>query len=433
MGELQGRVSAEGEDGMTTRATLPLVTVVRPATPPRERLDSVDLLRGIVMVVMALDHTRDFLTYLQFAPENMALTWPALFFTRWMTHFCAPLFFFLAGTGAFLSTQRGRSPQQLSHFLWTRGLWLVAVELTIVDFGFSFHPLVRVGGVIWSLGWCMVLMAGMVRLPLKWMTAGALVVIFGHDLLDGIRPQQFGSMHWIWTILHAPGLAWKLPHESPFYVSYVLVPWVGVMVVGYAFGAVLQQPGARRRRFMVAVGAAAVLLFCVLRATNAYGNPARLFLDPRSSADFHVQSTLGMTVVSLLNVEKYPPSLQFLLMTLGPGLLALALMDKYNDRLRRGALSPLVVIGRVPLFFYIVHIYIIHLAAIAIGLGFGQPIRWLLWGAFAAIHELPRGYGHHLPFIYLVWALICVGLYFPCRWFADLKRRRRDVWWLSYL
>ena len=421
---------------MATRLAAPQIVVLQtPSAPQMSRLDSVDLLRGIVMVLMALDHTRDFLTHLRFAPENMAHTWPALFFTRWVTHFCAPLFFFLAGTGAFLSTRRGRSPTQLSHFLWTRGLWLVVVELTIVDFAFvfSFHPQARTGAVIWSLGWCMVLMAAVVRLPVKWLAAGSLVMIFGHNLLDGIRPQQFGSLHWIWTILHAPGLAWSLPHQFRFFVSYVLVPWVGVMALGYAFGAILQQEGARRRRVMVAAGVAAVALFCLLRATNIFGNPPTLFMDSRSSADFHLQSTAGMTVVSFLNVEKYPPSLQFLLMTLGPGLLALALLDRYNDRLKHSVAAPLVVIGRVPLFFYIVHIYVIHLAAIAIAVAFGQPAKWLLWGAFAGIDQLPKGYGHNLPFIYLVWALICVALYFPCRWFAALKRRRRDLRWLSYL
>ena len=416
---------------MATALTAPQITVLHPPPPQLARLDSVDLLRGVVMVLMALDHTRDFLTHMQFAPENMAHTWPALFFTRWVTHFCAPLFFFLAGTGAFLSTQRGRSTQQLSRFLWTRGLWLVAVELTIVDFAFSFHPLVRAGGVIWALGWCMVVMAAVVRLPLKWLAAGALVMIFGLDLLDGIRPQQFGSLHWIWTVLHAPGLAWTLPHEFPFYVSYVLVPWVGVMALGYAFGAILQQDATRRRRFMLTAGVAAVVLFVGLRATNVYGNPHVLFMSPRSSADFHVQGTLAMTVVSFLNVEKYPPSLQFLLMTMGPGLLALALMDKYSGRLLDSAARPLVVIGRVPLFFYVVHLYAIHLAAIAIAIVFRQPFRWLLWGTF--VNKRPSVYGHDLPFIYLVWALICVGLYFPCRWFASVKRRRRNVWWLAYL
>ncbi len=413
--------------GLPEKILQPVATT---ATMPR--LDSVDLLRGGIMVVMALDHTRDFLTHLRFPPERMAQTWPALFFMRWITHFCAPLFFFLAGTAAFLAMRRGRTPQQLSRFLWTRGLWLVFLELTIQSYIWAFDLRFHWGGVISALGLCMILLAALVRLPVQWVGAFGVAMIAGHNLLDGIKPQQLGSMGWLWTILHSPGiLFWIVPKQVPFFVAYVLIPWVGVMAAGYALGAILTRPPEQRRRLLATIGAASVLLFCLLRATNVYGNPHRLLMD-RTAGDFRVQPTAAMTVVSFLNTEKYPPSLQFLLMTLGPGLLALALFDRYNDRLMSSVVRPLVVFGRVPLFFYMVHILVVHLGAVGIALLFHQPAKWLLHGAIF-LNPIPNGYGHNLPFIYLAWVTVCIALYFPCRWFANVKRQRRDVWWLSYL
>ncbi len=404
--------------------------------PAAARLDSVDLMRGIIIALMALDHVRDYFTHLRFAPEQMNQTWPALFATRFVTHFCAPWFFFLAGTGAYLYMQRGKSPAQLSRFLWTRGLWLVFLELTVIAYAWSFTLTFHWAAVIWALGWSMVIMAALVRLPVKAVAAFGLVLIFGHNLLDGIRtgPMSLHPTLWqqVWTVLHVPGvLFWFVPGENAFFVAYVLIPWVGVMAAGYAFGTILQYPPEKRRKIMVAMGLAAILLFCALRATNVYGNPHRLLMD-RSFGDFHAQPTAAMTVVAFLNTEKYPPSLDYLLMTLGPGLLALALFDKYNDKLARGFAAPLVVIGRVPLFFYTLHIFLIHLAAIAVAVAFHQPARWLLHGGIF-FGPPPNGYGHNLPFIYLVWISVCVALYLPCRWFAKMKQHRRDLWWLSYM
>ncbi|MGH9492983.1 MAG: DUF1624 domain-containing protein, partial [Terriglobales bacterium] len=250
-------------------ADLPAPAIVAAVARAR-RLDSVDLLRGIIMVFMALDHTRDFFSHLRFPPEDMTQTYPALFLTRWLTHFSAPGFFFLAGTGAYLSLSRGRSPAQVSRFLWTRGLWLVFLEMTVIGFAWTFVPSFGFGGVIWALGWCMVVMALVVRLPLPWIAAFGAVMVAGHNLLDQVQPQTFGKLYWIWLILHQPGFIQlpqpsfiHLPPGAPFgfFILYVLVPWIGVMALGYAFGSVLRRPPEERQRWTLGAGLAFTLLF----------------------------------------------------------------------------------------------------------------------------------------------------------------------------
>jgi len=418
-------------------ADLPVPALIA-AAAPAPRLDSVDLLRGLIMVFMALDHVRDFFTHLHFPPEDMTQTSPALFLARWLTHFSAPGFFFLAGIGAYLSLARGRTTARVSHFLWTRGLWLVFLEMTIIWFAWTFAPGFGFGGVIWALGWCMVLNAAIVRLPLPWVAAFGAILVAGHNLLDGIQAQAFGKLYGLWMILHQPGFI-PLPkpsfiHLPPgaffgFFVLYVLVPWVGVMSLGYAFGWVLRRPPEERQRWTLRIGLAATALFVVLRGFNAYGNPAQSFLG---GGAWSVQDSLGMTLVSFFNTNKYPPSLQFLLMTLGPSLIALAWFDKLAVKQKLGAVGRVfVVFGRVPLFYYILHLFLIHSMAVLVAMAWGQPYQWLLHGGFF-LSFAPPGYGHNLPFIYLMWALAVGILYFPCKWFMDLKARRRD-WWLSYL
>src|SRR3954454_16326615 len=232
------------------------------------RLVSVDVLRGLVMVIMALDHTRDFMTYLRSHPEDMSHTYGALFFTRFITHYCAPVFAFLAGTGAFLSTSRGKSIQQVSRFFITRGLWLVLLEFTVVDFAWGFVPWAQ-AGVIWILGWSMVVMALIVWLPVRWIAVLGVGMIATHNLLDGIPAASFGKFSWLWIFLHSPGC---IPITADFSLStrYVLIPWVGVMAAGFAFGALLQRPD--RRKWILTLGISATALFFVLRGFNVYGN-----------------------------------------------------------------------------------------------------------------------------------------------------------------
>jgi uncharacterized membrane protein len=376
---------------------------------------------------MALDHTRDFLSYLRFPPEDMGHTFGALFFTRFITHFCAPVFAFLAGTGAFLSTRRGKSIPQVSRFFLTRGLWLVFLELTVIDFAWGFVPWAQ-AGVIWVLGWSMVTMALIVRLPVRWIAALGLGTIAAHNLLDRINPASFGSFYWLWMFLHTPGRIPITPNFS-FSVRYVLIPWVGVMALGFAFGSLLLRPD--RRKWILTLGIAATTLFFVLRGLNLYGNgiAGLAFGYPRSAGPWRLQPTLSLTLISFFNVLKYPPSLDYLLVTLGPALIFLGLLD--GSKADRGLNRVLVVFGRVPLFYYILHLYLLHTLAILAALVFHQPV----WHGtvIADFAQRPLGYGHGLPFIYAMWILAVAILYLPCRWFMKLRTRHRDWAWLSYL
>ena len=407
---------------------------ILPQRTTRERLYSVDLLRGIAMVVMALDHVRDFMTYYRFVPEDLTQTTLALFFTRWVTHFCAPAFFFLAGTGAYLSASRGKTTAELSSFLWKRGLWLVILEGTIVGIAWTFIPGAGFlfGGVLWCLGWSMVVLAVLVRLPFGCIAAFGLGSIFLHNLMDTVTPQMFGGYGWIWQLLHQPGLI-PIHGQVGFFVLYALVPWTGVMATGFVFGAILKKPAAERRRWLWAIGGGATALFLLLRLTNVYGNPpvATAFI-PWAAGPFVVQPTWQKTLIAFLDTTKYPPSLQFLCMTLGPAIMALACFDRLDINGATGRVAQkLIIFGRVPLFFYVLHLYAAHIVAILAGLALGQPVRWLLWGGFF-LNAPPPGTGHGLPMIYAAWIAICVLLYFPCNWFAGVKARRTD-WWLSYL
>ncbi|MGZ3721191.1 MAG: DUF1624 domain-containing protein [Bdellovibrionota bacterium] len=416
---------------MVATISSPSVATVRtrvsllPAQVPR--LVSVDVLRGLVMVLMALDHTRDFMSYPGFPPEDMAHTNGALFFTRFLTHFCAPVFAFLAGTGAFLSTSRGKSLQQVSGFFFTRGLWLVLLEFTVIDFAWGFVPWAH-AGVIWGLGWSMIAMALIVRLPVRWIGALGLGMIATHNLLDRINPARFGKLSWLWIFLHSPG---RIPVTAHFQFStrYVLIPWLGVMAAGFAFGSLLLRPD--RRKWILTVGISATALFFLLRVFNAYGNgiAGLPFGYPRSAGPWSVHPTLSLTVVSFFNALKYPPSLDYLLMTLGPSLILLGMMDK--ARAEGGLSRILLVFGRVPLFYYVLHLYVIHILAILVALAFHQPI--LHGSVIADFATKPVGYGHALPFIYAMWILAVAILYLPCKWFMEFRRRHRDWTWLSYL
>ena len=385
---------------------------------PAGRVASVDILRGIVMVVMALDHVRDYFTNVRFQPEDLTQTNPALFFTRWITHFCAPSFVFLAGTGAFLSLGRGRDVRALSRFLWTRGLWLVVLEFTVVRSAwlFSVSPAAGYfGQVIWVLGISMIVLAALVRLPLGWIAAFGITMIAGHNLLDGISIPPTTPAGWFWSFLHVQNLLFNGPRPF-FFVVYPVIPWVGVMAAGYAFGALLQRPEAERRRTLLRLGGAMTAAFIMLRLVNVYGDPSR----------WSVQQDVITTVMSFLNTSKYPPSLDYLLMTLGPAIMALVAFDRWSGPVARF----FAVFGRVPLFYYLAHIVVAHLLAglTAMAFGFGTAV---LFGNvfFAPVQD----WGFGLGVVYLMWFIVIGLLYLPCRWYADLKARRRDLVLLSYL
>ena len=379
------------------------------------------------MVLMALDHTRDFLSYARPAPEDVAHTSAALFFTRFITHYCAPVFAFLAGTGAFLSTRRGKSLKQLSWFFFTRGLWLLLLEFTVVDFAWGFVPWAH-AGVIWILGWSMIAMAAIVWLPIRWIAVLGLGMIATHNLLDGIPMASFGKFYWLWMFLHSPGLV-PITADFSLSVRYVLIPWVGVMSAGFAFGTVLLR--SDRRKWILRIGVCATALFFLLRGINLYGNGIADLASrySRSAGPWSIQPSFSLTVISFFNTLKYPPSLDYLLMTLGPALILLGLLDgvKSPNRLSR----ILLVFGRVPLFYYVLHLYLIHCLAILASLAFHQRI----WHGtvIADFAQRPAGYGHGLPFIYAAWILAVAILYFPCHWFMEIRSQHRDWKWLSYL
>jgi uncharacterized membrane protein len=378
------------------------------------RLSSVDVVRGAIMVLMALDHVRDFVTNQRFQPEDLTKSSVALFATRWVTHFCAPGFFFLAGLGIGLAMLRGKSAGEMSKYLAIRGLWLMIVDITVSDIGWAFDfPLVPVFTVVvWTLGLSMLCMAVLVRVPRAAVLMGSLALIAGHNLFDGIQPAQFGALAWAWQVLHVPGFL--IPGK--LLSTYPLIPWVGVMGAGYALASAYAWEGARRRRFLLWTGVAATALFVVLRATHSYGN----------AIPWTPQRTSGLTAAAFFNVRKYPPSLQFLLMTLGPVLVALALVESARGRIARW----LTVYGRVPLFYYCAHIYVAHVVGIALAaiqVGGLHRINILTGTA-----DLPTGFGLALPGVYAAWIGVVALMYFPCRWFGNLKARRSD-WWLSYL
>jgi uncharacterized membrane protein len=390
------------------------------------RIVSVDFMRGLAMVVMAIDHSRDFLSNLPFEPEDISQTYPALFFTRWITHFCAPLFFFLAGTGAYLFQRKTGSAAAASRFLWTRGLWLVLLEFTIIDYAWTFVSW-RFGGVIWSLGCCMILLALLVRLPARATLVFGLALVVFHDLFDGVQAAQLGRFDWLWVVLHRKGMA---PHAG-FFVLFPLVPLLGVMALGYVFGQLFNKPVALRARIMLWLGLVATCAFVVLRAFNAYGNPAA-GVARNSPGEWHVQATVAMSVVSFLDLEKYPASLQYLLMTLGPSLILFSILERVGGSESFHWWSkPIVVFGQAPLLFYVLHLYAIHFAAIVLAAFTHQPAGWLWQGGFF-LNEKPADYGHGLPAVYLTWLAVVALLYFPCAWFAGYRRRNK-AWWLSYL
>ena len=382
------------------------------AVTGRARLNSIDLLRGLVMVVMALDHTRDFFAAGGFNPRDV--TDPALFLTRWITHFCAPTFIFLAGISAFLYGAQGRDPRKVSRFLFTRGVWLVLIELTIVRFAWSFnihfnHFVVQV---IFAIGVSMIALAAFVHLPRWAIAAIGLIMIGGHNMLDGIKAAQFGAAAPVWNFLHQPGHL-IIAQGVDLVVLYPVIPWIGVMAAGYALGPVFTRDRAARVQELFALGVAITIGFILLRATNLYGDPA----------PWVMQDGLVASVLSFINCEKYPPSLLYLAMTLGPALILLAVFESVQ-----GPVADWIsTFGRVPFFYYVVHIFLLHALAVI--------YAWIVVGDFAALigsTQKPPGYGLGLPGIYGVWLAVVVSLYPLCRWFAGIKRRRTEWWW-SYL
>jgi uncharacterized membrane protein len=392
-------------------------------TPPApSRLRSIDLVRGLVMVVMVLDHTRDFYFGFHPDPTDLEETTPFLFFTRWITHYCAPGFVMLAGAAAFLYG-RTHTLAERRKFLLTRGLWLVVLELTVVHFGWDPEPSYSfvLLQVIWAIGWSMVLLVPFVGLSPRVLAAGGLAMVATHDLLDdvhlgGVAGEGSGLGRFFWSVVHEQhGFA---PVEGVrVLVAYPLVPWVGVMAMGFAIGELFTRDAKERQRMLVSIGGAAIALFVLVRGIDRYGDPS----------PWSVQRDAVFTLISFLNCTKYPPSLDYLLMTLGPILLLLAAFERW--RLPEPIATALETFGRVPLFFYVIHLYLLSISA--------ASFAFLRWGADTAFSGPPDGHRGcpewPLWAVYVVWASAITLLFFPSRWFAALKQQRgKDWWWLAY-
>jgi uncharacterized membrane protein len=366
------------------------------------------------MVLMVLDHVREFLTPFSIDPTDPATTYPALFLTRWVTHFCAPVFVFLAGTGAYLAGSRGKSRGPLMAFLATRGLWLIVLELTLVKLGwmFRYDTTSFLFQVIGAIGASMILLSPLVVLPAPAVGVIGVAIVAGHNLFDGHLSGWLTSMGQ-GSVLFRPG-GFNPVAGVGVHVAYPVIPWLGVMAAGYGFGPMLSWPQPRRGRAILALGLALTAAFLALRGWNHYGDPRPWVHDPDGVK----------TAMSFLNCQKYPPSLLYTLMTLGPALTLLA----WFGRVPASGVGPLVTFGRVPLFYYLIQWPLIHLMTIALEAAQGKPIAWLF---HEAPFGSPPGYGYPLWVVYLGWVVALVLLYPPCRWFAGLKRRHH-TWWLSY-
>lgn len=378
------------------------------------RLTSIDLLRGLVIVIMALDHVRDYVHAASFVsdPTDPATTTLGLYLTRWVTHFCAPTFSFLAGVSVFMQG-RSKSKGELSRFLVTRGLWLIALELVVENIGWNWNIPGWALLVLWALGGGMIALAGLIHLPRRAVLGTAVAIIALHDLLDPIPPQAFGAFAWLWHLLHVPGVV-----GGNVFIGYPILPWIGVMALGYGLGQVFTLEPERRARILMLTGGAMIAAFLVLRGVNIYGDPRpwKVFAEPMRTA------------LSFFNVSKYPPSLDFVLASLGPVFLILPALEK----LKGPAAGILLTYGRVPLFFYILHIWLAHALVTAAGMAMGYPFQTFV-GVIADPTPMTKaGWGFGLWAAYLTWIVVLLAMYPLCRWWGGVKASRRD-WWLSYL
>lgn len=369
------------------------------------------------MVLMALDHTRDYFTDFYNNPTDLSVASTGMFLTRWITHFCAPVFVFLAGTSAFLSLSRKQDKKAASFFLFTRGIWLIVLELTIVRFGWVFNldysqTIVQV---IWAIGWSMIFLAALIHLPFKAILAIGLIMIVGHNALDFIPVDTQTGTGPLWHFLHQSGFI-QYGSNGSLYVIYPLIPWIGVMATGYCFGRVMQYTEQKRNRLLYRIGGGAILLFIILRATKLYGDPL----------PWTAQDSWFRTILSFVNCEKYPPSLLYLLMTLGPSVMLMPLLERAGANAGRF----FTVFGRVPLFYYIAHIYLIHAMALIGAAVLGLPFDYFTDNDLIWVSK--PGWGWGLPVVYAVWIAAVLLLYYPSRWFMRVKQQNKQ-WWLSYL
>lgn len=388
-----------------------------------QRIPSIDFLRGVVVIIMALDHVRMYFGHGTWysEPTNLSTTTPLLFFTRWITHFCAPVFVFLTGTSAFLYGSNQTRTSKVAWYLFTRGLWLVFAELMVVNFAWTFDITFsfRILQVIWAIGLSMIILSALVFLPIKAIMVLGVIIIFGHNLLDSIEVHGTSASDLIWYVLHQPNTLFL--GNTIVSLVYPVLPWLGLMTLGYGFGMLYASDDseATRRRWLLGIGLGAMLLFISLRGFNLYGEPR----------EWSTQRSFIFTVMSFLNTTKYPPSLHFLLMTMGPALVFLAWSEKIQSRFT----SPVVIFGRVPLFFYIIHLYLIHALALLALVFSGRDWHEYILSAQELGSGTLSNFGLSLEAVYLIWILVIMLLYPLCKWYQTYKEENPDKWWLSYL
>lgn len=387
------------------------------------RIESIDILRGVVMVIMALDHVRDYFHYGSFFndPTNLETTTPILFFTRFITHYCAPIFVFLAGTSAFLYGSK-KTKGELFKFLFTRGLWLVFLEFVVNNLIWTFNlsysfPIVQV---IWAIGVSMVMLSFLIYLPKKVILGIGLLLVFGHNALDGIIMEGMSFQSIIWYFLHQQQML-VYGSDFIFLIQYPLIPWIGLMALGYCFGQLYSKDfdASIRKNWLLNMGFAAIGLFLLLRSLNIYGD-----LIPWTMED-----TTAKTIMSFFNVTKYPPSLLYFCITLGPAMLFLYAFETTKNKLT----DFFLIFGRVPLFYYFLHVLVIHALAIIGMLIFGGNWHDMILDAEGFMNENLMSYGYSLFVVYCVWISVVLLLYPFCKKYMMYKATNKDKWWLSYL
>ncbi len=388
----------------------------------KQRIVSIDILRGIIMLVMALDHVRDFfhITAMTDDPLNLQTTTPALFFTRWITHFCAPVFVFLSGTSALLASQK-RNKRETGLFLIKRGIWLVIVELTVMTLALTFNPFYNIFilQVIWAIGWSMILLGLFSFINLQAIFLIGFVLTFGHNLLDFLALPKQGFSQIIVSLLFTSDDKFIPLNSSHFIFDlYAILPWTGIMFLGYCFGTVYKDGSmVLANKKILRLGIAVTLFFIVFRFLNLYGDPSH----------WSHQKNGFYTFLSFLNVTKYPPSLCYTCMTLGPAMIALSVLDNAQSR----ASHVFRMYGRIPFFYYVCHFYLIHLMLVIAFFASGYGVSDIV-NPQAPFLFRPQHFGFSLPVIYLIWLFVIVVLYKPCQWFNNY-RSTHQRWWLSYL
>lgn len=389
-----------------------------------KRIESIDILRGIVMIIMCLDHTRDYYHNMTASgnPMNIETTGPALFFTRYITHFCAPIFVLLSGTSIYLQSLR-KTKNELSTFLFKRGIWLIFLEIFLNNFLWRFDIFfdIIVFQVIWAIGASMVAMAAIIHLNKYVILSLGLIIVFGHNLLDSITTDSNGILSYAWHLLHETGRI-DLGADHKMFIGYPMLPWLGIMIIGYVLGWLYNKKVDKRQRTKVLLwsGIGSLLLFCLLRLFNLYGDP---------QFTFELQESFFKNIVSFIRISKYPPSLHYVLVTIGVALLSLILLERMKPKFSKFFL----VFGKVPLFFYFLHIAVIHLSSMLLKPFWGDVMYSSVMNNENRMNDQHMFLGVDLIYVYLAWIIIVISLYFPCRKYMKYKGKNKDKQWLSYL